>query len=260
MATAKKPAAKTASAKSAETSTAVAVKKSGSLVDIKELMRKQLEANKDKVGAPSGNMIRISQDKKFTFPDGNTSAEPFEAVVVDFVSRNSFYEGAYDPKELTPPACFAIGSVPTKLVPSENSPVKQCDTCAVCPMNQFGSSGTGKACKNSRVLALLPPDATDTDPIWLLTVSPTALKSFDGFVSSVARQFELPPVGVVVTIGFDEGSTYPSLRFFDPKPNVEAATHLGRIEEAAELLNAEPDVSQYSAPKPPKRAVAPRRR
>lgn len=260
MATAKKPAAKTAPAKAAEKSTAVAVKKSTSLVDVKELMRKQLEANKDKVGAPSGNSIRVTQDKKFIFPDGRTSAEPFEAVIVDFVSRNSFYEGTYDPKNLTPPACFAIGNVPTKLVPSENSPVKQCDTCAVCPMNQFGSAGDGKACKNSRVLALLPPDAAEGDPIWLLTVSPTALKSFDGFVSSVARQFELPPVGVVATIGFDEGSTYPSLRFYDPQPNGNAADHLARAEEAFELLNVEPDVSQYEAPKPPKRAAAPRRR
>lgn len=65
-----------------------------------------------------------------------------------------------------------------------------------------------KACKNSRLLALLPVDADDETPIMVLKVSPTALKAFDSYVASVARSFQLPPLGVVTEIGFDEAVTY----------------------------------------------------
>ena len=121
-------------------------------------------------------------------------------------------------------------------------------------MNQFGSSptGGGKACKNTRLLAVLPPDADDETEIWTLKVSPTALKNFDGFVASVNRAFQLPPVGVVVTVGFSDAKDYPSLEFTNPQPNDNVAVHLGRQEEAREMLMREPDVSAYGAEKPAK--------
>ena len=71
--------------------------------------------------------------------------------------------------------------------------------------------------------------------------------------------FQMPPVSVVTTVSFDEGSDYPSLRFGDPQPNENLAVHFGRQEEARKLLETEPDVSQYGAQqaaKAPKRPAA----
>lgn len=250
--------AKTAPAK--KTSTAVAVKKpsGGAVVDIQAQLRKQAEELAGKVAPASGITIQVSQAKEFKFPDG-TKSDEFQCVILDFVSANFFYEGEYDKDNISPPACFALGSNPLQLVPSDNSPVKQSDECKGCPMNEFGSAGKGKACKNTRVLAVLPPDATEDTPIWLLKVSPTAIKAYDSYVRSVASAFQMPPVSVVTTVSFDEGSDYPSLRFGDPQPNENLAVHFGRQEEARKLLETEPDVSQYGAQqaaKAPKRPAA----
>lgn len=242
------------------TSTAVAVKKNTStaVVNIQDMLRKQAEANASRVEPGSGKSIRIGQDKSFTLPDGTKTRESLQLVVVDFVSRNEYYEGAYNKDDITPPNCFAIHPEPKQLAPSGNSPDKQCDDCASCPMNQFGSAptGAGKACKNTRVLAVMPPDADDDTEIWTLKVSPTAIKAFDGFVAGVNRAFQLPPVGVVVTVGFSDAKDFPSLEFTDPQLNENVAVHFGRQDEAREMLMREPDVSSFGAEKPAAKAPA----
>ena len=242
------------------TSTAVAVKKNTStaVVNIQDMLRKQAEANASRVEPGSGKSIRIGQDKSFTLPDGTKTRESLQLVVVDFVSRNEYYEGAYNKDDITPPNCFAIHPEPKQLAPSDNSPDKQCDDCASCPMNQFGSAptGAGKACKNTRVLAVMPPDADDDTEIWTLKVSPTAIKAFDGFVAGVNRAFQLPPVGVVVTVGFSDAKDFPSLEFTDPQLNENVAVHFGRQDEAREMLMREPDGSSFGAEKPAAKAPA----
>ncbi len=248
MATAKKA----ATPKSRE----VAVKSSNSLVSIKEALARDLAALAGKTAPAGGDSIQIGQDKTFKLPDGTKTSGPLQLVIVDFTSSNKFYDGPYDKDNIAPPACFAIGDNPTTLVPSDNSPVKQSDSCSTCPMNQFGSAGKGKACKNTRVLAVLPPDADEDTPLWILNVSPTAIKAFDSYVASVARQFQLPPVGVVTEVSFDENIDYASLRFGNPQPNEGLTAHFSRKEEATTRLAQEPDVSAYEAPKQIGRASA----
>lgn len=257
----KKPSS-TAAGKKAPASTAVVTKAAngGAVVSI-ETIRAQLQAQAaavtDRIAPPSGVSIRTTQDKQFVLPDGTKTPGPLELVIVDFVSANTYYEGAYDPKNPASPLCFAIGSEPTKLTASDNSPAKQATSCAVCPMNQFGSNGDGKACKNTRVMAVLPPDAEPDTPLWLLRTSPTAIKAFDAYVASVARTFNLPPVGVVTEVSFDSSSSYASLRFGNPRPNENLVDHFARQSEAGALLYAEPDVSKYQ---PAQKKVASRRR
>lgn len=244
MATTKKP------------TTAVAVKKSGgAVVDIQAQLAALAARTSGRTAPPTGNSIRTTQDKKFLLPDGTRTEGPIELVVVDFTSRNEYYEGSYDPNNITSPLCFAIHPEPKQMVPSANSPEKQCDDCASCPMNQFGSAGKGKACKNMRVLAVLPPDADESTPIWLLKVSPTGIKSFDAFAASCDRA-KLPPVAFTVEVGFNESETYASLVFGDARPNENVGAHLGRVEEAEQMLAVEPDVNRQPAPKAPARAVA----
>ena len=256
MATAKKtPASKPA------TSTAVAVKKpsSANIVSIQEALKAQAASMSERTAPPSGNSIRVTQDKKFILPDGTTTPGPLELVIVDFTSKNALYEVAFDPKNIAPPACFSLGTDIKKMVPSKNAPVPQSADCGSCPMNQFGSAGAGKACKNSRMLAVLPPDADENTPMWTLSTSPTANKGFDGFVTSVARVFQMPPIGVVATVGFDENETYAKLVFSNPVPNASVGEHFARQAEAKEMLAVEPDVSGF-VKAPPARGKAPARR
>jgi hypothetical protein len=239
-----------------KTSTAVTVKKSSSanIVSIQEALKAQAAAMGDRTAPAGGNAIRVTQDKQFLLPDGTKTPGPLELVIVDFTAKNAYYEGAFDPKNITPPACFSIGSNPLKMVPSKNSPLIQAADCQSCRMNEFGSDGNGKACKNARMLAVLPPDADENTPMWILATSPTANKGFDGFVTSVARVFQTPPVGVIATVGFDANETYAKLVFSNPQPNSQLAVHFARQDEAAAMLAVEPDVSKF-VKTPPARGV-----
>lgn len=252
--------------KTASPSTAVAVKKSTSVVSVKEMMAAQLAAMAGKTAPAGGNKIRVTQDKQFILPDGTKTPGPIQAVVLDFTSMNTWYENEFDKNTIVPPNCFAIGDIPTKLMPSANSPDKQGDedgNCAGCPMNAWGSGKNGgKACKNSRVLAVIVPgeDTTPEDaPIWTIQTSPTAIKGFDGYVKNVQRMFGTPPIGVVTSISFDENQTYATLVFSDPVPNEDVGACFGRLEEAREVLATEPDVSSFGQTAPAKKAAPARR-
>lgn len=204
-----------------------------------------------RIGTPSGDRIKVTQKKTFRMPSGEESAGPISAVIIDFVSSNYFYEGAFDPNDITPPLCAAVGPEPTTLAAFDDSTEKQCDTCAACPQNQFGSAGRGKACQNSRLLALLPPDADAQTPFMMMKVSPTALRSFDGYVGSIARSFQAPPLAVVTEISLDPNLDYPSLRFGNPMPCSQdlLALALGRRDEARARLMTKPDFAAAEAAK-----------
>lgn len=199
--------------------------------------------------------IRVTQDKKFKFPD-NTEDTQFEGVIVDFVVTRSFYEGTYDPN-IQPPACFRHQPDLKGMAPSNNSPVKQSDSCDTCPNNQFGSGqGNSKACKEGRKLALLPADADADAPIWPLVLSPTAVRAFDGYIQGVGRQFNVPPVGVRDPLRVRPVQLpYASVRCDNPVPN-ENPLRYARQAEAQQLLNVEPDTSKYGQ-EPPARTRAP---
>lgn len=230
-----------------KTGTAVATTKatSGNIVSIKDALKAQAALMSGRTAPATGSSIRVTQDKQFLLPDGTKTPGPLELVIVDFTSKNMFYEGAYDPKNISPPACFSIGTDIKSMAPSKNSPAPQASDCSSCPMNQFGSAGDGKACKNCRVLAVLPPDADADTPLWILSTSPTANKGFDGYVGQVVRLFDMPPIGVVTTVSFDSSVTYAKLVFSDPKPNGNVAAHFTRMDEAKQMLAVEPDVSGF---------------
>lgn len=224
---------------------------SNEIVDYDAILAKQAAQLSDRISKPSGDKIQITQSKKFKMPDGLQKDGPIEAVIVDFVSVNMYYSQPYKRDEIVAPDCYAIGEKPAEMVPSPRARNRQSTTCASCQHNQFGSgtSGSGKACKNVRRLAVLPPDALPDTPINIMDVSPTALKAFDAYVGAIAANFNAPPVKVVTTIAFDAKVDYPSLRFGNPKPLTgdQLGTMVGRMEEARKRLMVEPDYPEATA-------------
>ena len=236
--------------------------KSTALVQLKADLAKQAEEIGKKIQAPSGDKIRLTKDKKFVLPDGTKSeaGAVLSVVVLDFVAGTNFYDRPYSEDDPIPPACFALGEGNHKtLIPSENAPDKQSDDCLSCPNNQFGSAGKGKACKNFYLLAVTQPDDDPESPVWLLKVSSTGLRSWDGHVGAVRAAFKTPPVGVVTDVWLDADSDFQSLRFGNPVENPNVALHNGRRAAALKRLLIEPDVSAYEAPKKVVR-VAPKKK
>lgn len=214
-----------------------------SIANIREQMAQEVADIQSRIGAPATNSIS-TRNGEFTFPDGSIVRDSIDVVIVDFISRNQYYDKPYKEGVVNPPVCWAINKIPTAMTPSANVTKRQAPKgkdCAECSMNQFGSSGDGKACKNQRVLAVLMPDADPNDPIMTLVLPPTAIKPFDGYVSSVARLFNAPPIGVITQIGFHPEKTYPLPLCGNPRPNDRIEEFFARRPEAETILNAEPD-------------------
>lgn len=266
MPAAKKSANLKATPEKASTSVAVVKPKGGgggALVDVKamqEQLRAQAAAMAERTTPPGGNKIMAGTDRQFKLPDGTKTPE-LKAVIVDFVTVHNFYERAFDPKAIMPPGCFAVGTNPRDMAPVQESPNLQAESCQVCPMNEFGSSGNGKACKNSRRLALLPVDdegnVLGDDDILILDISPTAIKPFDGYVQHVTRTFQLPPVGVITTFSFDPAADYAKVICSDPQPLNNIGDAFARQAEAKDMLMAKPDFSGWEPVAAPKGRGAP---
>lgn len=218
----------------------------------------EIAALSARLQAPTGDRIKTSNAKVFILPDGSEH-EILDVIVVDFVAHNRWYEGVFNEDNIVPPNCFAIGLEPSSLVPSDNSPDKQCDTCSGCWANQYKSAANkrGKACSNTRLLYLLVPptggvgvnDSLDDISRYTLSVSPTALTSFDDHVAKVVRSFGKPVRAVVTRMSFAEDSKWPSIRFTTVAPasgDIELYTN-SLLTEARTRLMKEPDTSALTA-------------
>lgn len=236
------------------TKNAIAKAKPNLPANITASWNEELANLQKRISAPSGDRITVTQSKTFKLPNGQ-EVDELEGIVVDFVAANRYYTSDFDRNNITPPDCFALGLEPAGLVPSDNSPNKQADSCAACWANQFKTArnGRGKACSNSRLLALLPLDADATTTPWILNVSSTALKSFDGHVMSVVKAYQAPVRGVVTKITFSEDE-WASLRFSAVEPiskELLPIVEMARADAQARLL-VEPDVSGAKAEQPVK--------
>lgn len=254
-------ATKETSAFQAKPTTALAKVKTNLPANIQEQFAAEVAALQKRISAPSGDRIGVTQAKTFKLPNG-LEVDEIECVVIDFVAANYYYATAFDKNTIVPPECFAIGLEPAGLVPSANSPDQQCASCAGCWANQFKSApnGRGKACSNTRLLAVLPLDADEDTPIQILKVSSTGLKSFDGHVANVAAKYGMPIRGVKTKVVMSDDD-YASLRFsvieaMSPKDPLLALAQSLK-ESALTRLQTEPDVTaKPEAPVQARRAPA----
>lgn len=254
MATQRKPAASKSTAVATTTAKKGGAVASMSAADIKKKLAEDLAKQQEKTQASSGKSLSITQKKKFKAPDGSET-DSRTVVIIDFLTANLFYDRIYDPNNPVPPACFAISITPEGGIPSAKAPAPQGDDCASCPQNQWesGPRGKGKACKNSRRVAVVFPEDLDKgdEAIMVMSVAPTSLRAFDGYVNKLAREGVLPCM-VTTELSFSEDSDFPQLVLAvgDPLDDNDIALAYPLREPAMELLQVEPDVSGYEPPKP----------
>lgn len=238
------------------------------LATVDQELSQEVATLKQQIGQPGGRAIKI-KNTGFVSPEGMDLGTEIQIVVLDFTSKNMFYDRPYDPNNPAPPACFAQGKVLDDMKPEPDCPAIQADACKVCPLNQFGTgtNGKSKACKNTRELAVLLIDPENDEsltdpsaPVYTLSVPPTGLRAFDGAVAAIARSLAGPPIKAILTATVKDAGTYGLLSFVDPVPNPHYAMHVARRAECKDLLERKPDFSQYEAPKPVRqvRQAAPR--
>lgn len=150
----------------------------------------------------------------------------FAAIVLDAARLNTFYQDAYNPQNVAPPNCYAIGRNDAEMAPhpdmlkDQDFFRPQAARCGDCPMNEFGSgrTGTGKACSNRRRLILLvagtyaqgpngwqlnpttDPESFRTAAMMHMTLAPTSLAGWGEFVRKSAADYQRPSFGVIARI------------------------------------------------------------
>lgn len=132
-----------------------------------------------------------------------------DVVVVANTTEYALYEGKYDPNNPQPPICYAFGKDEAVMVPHEKASKPQHTDCATCPKNAWGSDpngGKGKACKNTRRLALLAADVinnpagiADAEEIYVKLPVMSA-KNWAAYVQGCNSQYRRPPFGVITSI------------------------------------------------------------
>lgn len=130
-------------------------------------------------------VIRMTDDG-FELYEGMEPVESFTGILIATKRANVYFEGRYKPGTKTPPRC----SSPDGITPDTLNPISP--TCKECPMNQFGSDGEAKPCKNTRPMFILVdnPDSEGLPIIpKVLRISPTSLKAAQTYGVNLAADF-----------------------------------------------------------------------
>lgn len=187
--------------------------------DMNKAAQAGIQASFAAVGFKGKNWrVKYRGDENLVLDDRGNPAPNLDVVIVGIASAISkqFYDKKYTEGDDSAPDCFSIDG----MAPDAASPKKQCDTCAVCPKNVWGSRITdngakAKACQDSRRLAVVPlGDILNEDyggPM-LLRLPPTSLKSLDAYSRELGR-FGAQPFMVSTALGFDTSMAYPLITF-----------------------------------------------
>jgi hypothetical protein len=205
--------------------------------------------------APSGYKVLHYKGKTWSYssggertvlmhrnPDGsvskNQAAQVIEVVVIKASEHISkvFYKNGYVEGSTEAPTCFSNNGTS----PDTNAESPQATTCAACKNNQWGSriteSGSkGKACSDSRRLAVCTPD--NPSEAILLRVPAASLKNLAQY--GVALKGAGLSYQVVKTqISFDFNVAHPQLVFSAVDTIEEAAFNEVRTMSESEIVKA----------------------
>lgn len=140
-------------------------------------------------------------------------------VIVGWLLENVYYSGRYDDSAPQAPKCFAFGLEEANMRP-HGDVVKagqaEHAACQGCPQNEWASAeqGRGKACKNTRRLALVAagnfgkegfelirdPVHFEQSAVGYLRLPVTSVKAYSAFVKQVGGVLKRPPYGVVTQV------------------------------------------------------------
>lgn len=181
-------------------------------------------------------------------------------IILDSVLENVYYGTEYDPDNPAGPECFAFGRSEKEMEPHiivKEAGQAVSDVCAGCEMNEFGSAdrGRGKACRNTRRLAMIPAgtfnnqgklelfdedEHYESTTIGFMKLPVTSVRGYANFVKQIASTLKRPPFGVVtkVSVAPDAKSQFRVL--FEPMgqvPDELMAIIIERNKEASSTID-----------------------
>lgn len=201
----------------------MAKKKENAIVSVADQMAKDIKvAEAMEANTSSGQFIKL-QSGVMSINDTPVPGNKIVVAIVGALMENVFYAGKYDASNPAPPDCYAFGKVEEDMKPHEKVFEAGTDvnkTCTGCPNNEWGSAdtGKGKACKNTRRLALIPAgtvskggdvklfkDVSDfkESDIVFLRVPVTSVKGYSAMVKQSAKVLGKPPYALFTEISVE---------------------------------------------------------
>lgn len=185
-----------------------------------ELAKYATEAAKVEAAAGGGQLFSI-RGGQLSWQDSHIPNNEMAVIIVDTIFENVLYEGKFDPDTMLAPTCFAFAREEGDLTPHQivvaAGQNQSTDGCKGCEHNEWGSAdtGRGKACRNTRRLALLPAGTFNrngdfelfeeenhyaTATVGFLKLPVTSVKGYANMVKQVAGAMRRPPFGVIIRV------------------------------------------------------------
>jgi len=151
-------------------------------------------------------------------------------VVLAFTNAKAYYDQPYQPDVPASPVCYAYGDDIKTMTPHTEAEKRQCDECASCRWNEFGTArmGKGKACRDSVKLcmiqagtvvngAFIPNTQAEffkkAEAVYL-SVPPTSMAAWVNHVATVQGVTNRPPFAVFTRIKVEMGpKDWPVVKF-----------------------------------------------
>lgn len=158
------------------------------------------------------------EEKQLMREDGDGPRGSIEVVILKASKNISkiFYENGWTEGSTAAPDCFSTNGV----TPDPAAAKKQCNTCAACPKNAWGSRITpagkaGKACSDNKRLAVVPAQDIRNEVFggpMMLRVPAASLQDLAGYGTKM-HQLGYPYYAIATRISFDPQESYPKFVF-----------------------------------------------
>jgi hypothetical protein len=185
-------------------------------VDYEALLKQHAVIASDMEANVSSGRFFSTQGGILKFNGNPVQGNKIACIIADYILENVYYTD-FDPGNPAPPNCYALGRNEDDLAPHEKVDTPENETCKGCPMNEWESAekGRGKACKNTRRLALIPAgnidhktgdiNYFDVDSLAdqqhaFLRLPVTSIKGWAAYVKNVSGTLNLPPHGVFTLV------------------------------------------------------------
>lgn len=170
------------------------------------------------------------EERSLMREDGDGPRNSIDVVIVKApkVKSKIYYAKGYVEGSVAAPDCWSTNG----LVPDARAEKKQWASCALCPQNKFGSriseaGKKGKACQDSKRIAIVPANTTTPDPEvlrnlplggpMLLRIPGATLEGLGLYGEQMTRA-NFPYQAVVTRIAFDTAEAYPKFTFAPVRP------------------------------------------
>lgn len=246
-------------------------------------LAKMAEAYKSSEAASATGQFISFRGGQMTFRGAPVQGNKLDVVILASVFENVWYENEFDPNQPDSPSCYAFADSAAELRPHEQAKNRQGDdngTCEGCWANGWGSDpkgGRGKACRNTRRLAVISARPLDAESvakseIAYLKLPVTSVNAYSSHAMQVADVLKKPPLGVVTTIGVEPDAKNQFRVTFSVAAEIKDKALLGALIARAraarasmvfpypELTEAAPQRGRQAAQRPAQRPVRPAQR